>query len=224
MRALAEVAIDQAGFSLVDELQQIEIPADLKLVGSISGDLQSLDAEGQRTFYYLRPVKDKAVPKWLGNLARASHSLKAGPFYIVVRDYHDSFAASCRENGAGLLRLTAASSFEVVVDYSETSPKAVEAAVEERITELRRQMERRVEMARTDIESRYAQSAGIIATMEFDAAERYKNRFESEFRSLDDWGMSMSQRLDGLGGSSSAADIDKVAELISAGPKESGSA
>lgn len=224
LRIAAAIAIDQAGFTLIDEPVRIALPSDSKILGSLVGDLQSLDADGVRTFYYLRPGTDIAVPKWIGNFARASHAANAGRVYVVVNDYVDEMVESCKEVGAGLLRLTEDGVFEIVVDYAETTPRTLEEALTTRITELRRQMERRVDLVRTDIEARHGQSAGIIAGMEGDAADRYMNQFDSEYRNIDDWGYEMSRRLDVLGGRSSTADIGEVEVLINAGPPSTATA
>jgi hypothetical protein len=220
MRIAAEVAIDQAGFVLVEEPIRIPLPSDSKILGSLLGDLQSLDADEIRTFYYLRTGNDTAVPKWIGNLARASHASEAGRVYVVVNEYVDSLVDSCREAGAGLLRLTEDGIFEIVVDYTETSPRTLEEALEAKITELRRALERKVEMIRIDIEARHGQSAGIIAGMEGDVADRYMNQFDAEYRNLDDWGLEMSKRLDALGARSTTADVAEVESLLNAGPPE----
>jgi|GEM_PF-3083091 hypothetical protein len=218
MRVAASIAIDQAGFTVVDEPVRIALPADSKIQGSLLGDLQSLDGEGKRAFYYLRPGTDTAVPKWIGNLARASHAANAGEVYIVVTDYVDELVESCKDSGAGLLRLTEDSVFEMVVDYAETAPKSLSQALEARLTEARRRVEKKVEFLNTDIEARYSQSAGIIAAMEGDAADRYREQFESEYRNVDSWGSEMSRRLDRLAGRASAAEISEVEALIDAGP------
>jgi hypothetical protein len=218
MRVAAEVAIDQAGFTLVEEPIRIPLPSDSKIQGSLLGDLQSLDADDVRTFYYLRPVIDTAVPKWIGNLARASHASEAGHVYVVVNDYVDSLVDSCREAGAGLLRLTEDGVFEIVLDYTETSPRTLGEALEAKITELRRGLELKVEMIRVDIEARHGQSAAIIAGMEGDVADRYKNQFDAEYRNLDDWGSEMSKRLDALASRSTTGEVAEVESLLSAGP------
>jgi hypothetical protein len=220
MRIAAEVAIDQAGFAIVEEPIRIPLPSDSKILGSLLGDLQSLDADAVRTFYYLRPGSDTAVPKWIGNLARASHASEAGRVYVVVNHFVDSLVDSCREVGAGLLRLTEDSVFEIILDYTETSPRTLEEALEAKLTELRRELERKVEIVRVDIEARHGQSAGIIAGMEGDVADRYMNRFDAEYRNLDDWGSEMSTRLDELGSRSTMTEVAEVESLLTFGPPE----
>lgn len=218
MRLATEVAIDQAGFTLATELVKVSLPSDSKIVGSLMGDIQSTDGEGVRTFYYLRPGSDDAVPKWIANFARISHAMGAGRVYMVVTNYNSALVESCKEVGSGLLRLTDEGVFEMVLDYASTSPRSLEEALDSRITQMRRDMERRVEMVRTDIEARHGQSAPIIATMEGDAPDRYINMFDSEYRNVDDWGAQMSRRLDGLGARSTLTEISEVEALIAAGP------
>ncbi|MFC5502072.1 hypothetical protein ACFPJ4_07445 [Lysinimonas soli] len=218
MRLAVAIAIDQAGFSAVEEPIRVPLGDDSRLNGSLLGDAQSVDNEDIRTFYYLRPGNDAAVPKWIGNLARASHAANAGRVYMVVTEYVQDLVESCKETGAGLLRLTEDSQFELIVDYEETAPRTLEEARESHITELRRSMERRVELVRVDIEARHSQSAGIIAGMEGDAADRYMNQFDAEYRNLDDWGSDMSRRLDALGARSTTNEIGEVESLVQQGP------
>lgn len=217
MRAAVEIAIDQAGFSLV-EPERIGLPPDSKIQGSLLGDIQSLDEGGVRTFYYLRPGVDKAVPKWIGNLARASHASDAGRVYVVVIDYSEELIESCKDVGVGLIRITDDAVFELVVDYDETAPRTLELALEIRLTEIRRSLERRVDLARTNIDARHGQAAGIIAGMEGDVADRYMNQFDAEYRNVDDWGQEMSSRLDALGPRSPITEVAAVEALISSGP------
>ncbi|MDR6201056.1 hypothetical protein QE374_002965 [Microbacterium sp. SORGH_AS428] len=219
MRVAAEIAIDQAGFTLVPEPVRVAVPAGLKMVGSILGDLQSLDANGRRTFYYLRSTPDLAIPKWIANLARASHAIAAGDLYIVVTEASGTFIDSCRDAGAGVLRLTEDGVFEVVLDYRATAPRSMEEAREARVTALRRNMERRVELRRVDLDARYSQAATIIAGMDEGAGDRYVSQFDAWYRANDDWGAEMSRRIDALGPRSSAADIADVEALVEAGPE-----
>ncbi|MCM6764338.1 hypothetical protein NB037_18130 [Rathayibacter sp. ZW T2_19] len=213
------MAVDQAGFTLVDVLERIPLPPDSQIVGSLLGDLQSVDATGTRTFYYLRPGEDTVLPKWIANLARASHALAAGHVYVVVSSYADELVRSCTDAGAGLLRLSEDGVFEMVVDYTETAPKSLEDATSDRITAIRRSMERRLEMIKVDIDARVSASASILSGMENDAAEQYLNKFEAEYRAMDSWGTDMSKRLDGLGGRSTPAEIAEVADLVDEGPR-----
>lgn len=218
MRSGVEVAIDQAGFELILEPERISLPEGSKLMGSLVGDLQSVDGNGVRTFYYIRPGRDLAVPKWIANLARASHASNSGRVYIVVNDYTPELIVSCNESGCGLLKLTDDALFEIVVDYSNTSPRTLEDAFEARITRMRRTMEHKIDLVRTDIEARYSSSAALLSNMDSDAADRYKDGFESEFRSIDSWGNYISRRLDALGPSSELAEVKEVDSLINTGP------
>jgi hypothetical protein len=218
MRSAIAIAIDQAGFTYADEPLRVPLGQESGLFGSLLGDEQSVDNDGVRTFYYLRPGRDSAVPKWIANLARASHAAGAGRVYIVVTEYETALIESCKEVGAGLLKITDDSVFELIVDYEETAPRSLEEARENRITVMRRDMERRFELERTDIDARHSQSASIIAGMDGDAADRYMNQFDAEHRNLDDWGDDMSRRLDALGARSTQAEITEVEVLIQAGP------
>lgn len=220
MKSAAEIAIDQAGYSLSPTLERIALPPDSQLTGSLQGDLQSLDSKDERIFYYLRTTVDEAVPKWIANLARASHAMEAGQVYLVVSQYTENLVTSCVENGAGLLRLTGDSVFEVIVDYTQTSPRSLQESIRVRIDELRRSLERKVETNRTGIRARVGASTSILGRMEGDAADEYTDVFDAEYRNLDSWGEEMSRRLDALGERSRTGDIADVEALIEAGPPD----
>lgn len=79
-------------------------------------------------------------------------------------------------------------------------------------------MERKIDMARTDIEARFGQSAAIIAEMEGEAGDRYVGKFDAEYRMLEEWGASVSRRLDSLGSQAAADEIAEVERIVNLGP------
>jgi hypothetical protein len=217
MRAACEIAIDNAGFSLVANPIKVPLPAEMNLNGSLIGDLQSLDGEDNRTFYVLRATSIDALPKWVANHARASHMLKVGSFYVVVREYSPAFKQSCIAAGAGILRLNDENQFEVVADYDTVVPASVEETLARRVSTMRRSMERKLELKRGEIESKYQRVRLLVAEMDSVAADDYVGRVENEYKVLEDWATDVSGRLDAVGGNTSEATITALAETIQAG-------
>ncbi|WP_402844655.1 hypothetical protein [Microbacterium sp. GXS0129] len=220
LRAACEVAIDQAGYAVATTLQRVPLPG---LNGVLKGEVQSLNADGERTFYYVRTVAQDAVPKWLANIARASHELHAGEMYIVVREYSAQFMQSCIAAGAGLLLLNEDLVFEVVVPWAESSPQELEAALTEEINQLRRSMERKLKLTTDALTARYERTTGLVADMEDLVAASYISKVESEFKAADDWSIEISRLLDGVTSKDDATTLARVRELIEAGPASSDS-
>src|SRR4051812_24700760 len=90
MRAACEVAIDQAGHQIVEKRVALAVE-DPGVEGRLKGDMQSLDSEGHRYCYYLRPRTGEALPEWLAKLASAAHGVPDIKLYIVVRDASPTF-------------------------------------------------------------------------------------------------------------------------------------
>lgn len=218
MRNLAVIALDQAGFTLVSDPVRIALPTGAKIIGSLVGDMQSINSRNVRTFYYLRPGSPGVVPKWIANLARSSHAIESGEVYIVVTDYASGMVESCKDNGCGLLRVSDEGTFEMVVDYTLTRPSSLEEVIEERLTEIRREMEHKVDSTRKLVDAKYSQYVPLIPTIHNDKADDYTERFDSQYRSIDKWGDDMSRRLDELGPRSSIKELDDLEALIATGP------
>jgi hypothetical protein len=222
MRGACEVAIDQAGYELVATPVRLALPSDSGLRGALIGDLQSTDATGERTFYYLRPGTSDALPKWLANIARASHGMRVGQVYVVVNEYTAAFAQSCKTAGAGLLRLNEDSVFEVVHDYYSLSPMDPAVDFSAKTALMRREMERKLELRRKEIEARYERVTHLVSDMDSAAADEYIGLVEREYKALDDWGFDLSRRLDELTTDSSPSVIASLQEAIDGGPVDDG--
>lgn len=219
MRGACEVALDQAGYEVVAKPVSFVLPASMGLKGALVGDIQSLDAAGNRTFYHLRPGAIDVLPQWLANLARASHLLREGEFYVVVQQSTPNLERSCRAAGAGLLHLTDTGEMDVLISYESVTPVDVGKATADRISKLRRQLDGKMKLVRDDISSRYQQVRSIVSTLDEPVADAYVTRVETDYRVLDDWGDTLSRELDSLNVESSEADFTAVEDLIVDGPK-----
>ncbi|MFM9877215.1 MAG: hypothetical protein ACKVOG_05110 [Rhodoglobus sp.] len=216
MRAACEVAIDQAGYQVASS--PVKIPIVGGLMGSLVGDLQSLDANEQRTFYYVRPSGKEALPKWLANIARASHALNVGEVYVVVREYSTVLKQSCIAAGAGLLLLNEDSVFEVALRYTDVAPVDIAAAIDRRQTELRRSMERKLDLRRSDLEQRHHRVNQLVAEMDDEIREAYVDQVERKYKALEDWGEEVARRLDEVNSETSDTFLSGVEDTINKGP------
>lgn len=216
MRAAAEIALDQAGYELVSSLTKVALPEPLK--GVLRGDLQSLDGQDRRTFYYLRAAADNSLPQWLANMARASHELRAGEMYIVVREYSAAFRKACVDAGAGLLLLTEDSTFEVVLAWGDVSPRDIDAELQAEIARLRRSMEQKLKLLTEEVASRHQRITLLVSDMESAAAGTYLKRIEAEYKLTDDWGLNVSGMLDTVSGDNATTLLPAISSLIDDGP------
>jgi len=216
MRGSCEIAIEQAGYEVAGTLERVVLPSELGLKGAIIGDLQGIDGNGRRVYYYIRPSVGDALPKWLANLARASHSVSSGDFYVVVRHYTAAFRQACVSAGSGLLQLTDDSTFDVIVDYEDVSPSGVETELAGQLSALRREMERKIELRRKDIEGRYQSVTRLVA--EITNGDAYVERVEMEYRELEEWGLDLSRRMDEASEDPSPGAIAAIREMVTRGP------
>ncbi len=196
MRGRCEVAIDHASHESVDDVVSIGLPVESGLNGAIRGDLQSLDGEGVRYAYYLRPESNRPLPQWLGNLARATHQMDGVRLYVVVSDVSAVMERSCRAAGAGLLRLTAENIFEHIVDPSEFDPSKLRAEFRNRVSDLRRRLETKLDLNLRSIEQRFARVDELTQGMSSEIRDKYIAECEEADYRWRGWGEDMSTRLD----------------------------
>ena len=126
MVSRCKIAIDLAGYDLVDPPVKVQLPDTSELQGVLKGDLQSLDGEMVRYCYYVRANEMPILPTWLANLAEVCHDISDTKFYIVVPETNPGFERSCKAAGAGLLLLSDDNEFQHVLNFDTTLPDAKE--------------------------------------------------------------------------------------------------
>jgi hypothetical protein len=218
MRARCEIAIDQAGHQVVGVIK-VQLPDGATIRGGLLGDLQSVDGDGVRYCYYLRPGQDAALPKWLANLARVAHVVSGTKLYVVASEqFLPSFERSCRAAGAGLLVLTDDNLFSHELDFDQTLPEELERDFQERLDALRREMETKLSLNQDIMKERFNQIGDLTREMPDDVAEKYRQNVERDHRLWGEWGESTSARLDAALASRNSADLDTLKQAIEAGP------
>lgn len=214
MRARTIVALDAAGYEVVEHPIPIPFSEKLDLQGAILGDLQSLNGEQSRYAYYLRPEASRALPRWLSNITRAAQGSEEVRVYVVVTEKTTIIEASCRAVGAGLLRLTDENTLETIIDPTEVSYAALQKEFREKVTNLRRRLEQKVAMNRDAIKNNYSEVSRITASMDFEVRERYIASLEDADRAWERWGEETSARLDELEASQDDDEAKAVERLI----------
>jgi hypothetical protein len=222
MRAGCEVAIDQAGFELIDPPDAIAVPEDvsqrLALQGRPKGDLQSADGEGSRTCYYLRPRAEDALPEWLAKLATAAHSLSGVKLYVVVLEASPTFEKSCKTAGAGLLVLTEDREFNVVLDFDSTLPEALDVELKAAISAARRDLETKRDLNLKELEGRFERTGELTQGMAPDVADRYTKGVERLYKIWVEWSDGLSTQLDIVLADRDLSALDHIKEEIERGP------
>ena len=218
IRAACAIAIEQAGFEVSINPVSLQLPPSLNLKGTLTGDLQSVDASGNRKIYFVRPGVDDSLAKWLVNYARASHLIQQAELYVVVKEFSESFKESCISAGAGLLRLTDDGTFEVEVDWNDVSPIDISAELDQKTSDMRRAMEAKLKLGRGEIQERYQSVTKIVSIMDSKTGDKYISRVEQDYKSLDDWGLKISQQLDSITPDTTASALKSIQEAIEVGP------
>ena len=218
MRGRCEIAIDQAGHELVEDLLSIDLPADLDLQGKLKGDIQSLDGEGNRYCYYLRPTTSDTLPKWLANLAGAAHRLQDVRLYIVVENPSPPFEKACKAAGAGLLVLNADNEFAHVLDFETTLPAQVDAAFAAKLDDVRRSLEAKVDLHLTQLQGRFETVGDLTQGMDSDVADQYTENIERQYKIWRRWADGLSEQLDDAYATRNPEALVVIGAAIEQGP------
>ena len=218
MRARCAIAVDQAGYEFVEDLVSVSLPQNAGLQGAIRGDIQSLDSRGIRSCYYLRTQKDDNLPKWLANLAIASHKVEGVAFYVVVESASPAFEVACKRSGAGLLVLTVDNIFEHVISFEDVAPESASERFRERETKMRRALEFKIDLKLKELQDRLVKLRDLTSGMTPDVSDKYLESVERQHGLWQEWGDSVGRQLDAAFTSRSEAELDIVEREIDAGP------
>jgi hypothetical protein len=222
MRAGCEVAIDQAGFELIDPPHAIGVPPELAsrlaLQGRLKGDLQSADGAGSRTCYYLRPRAEDALPEWLAKLAVAAHSIPGVSLYVVVSEASPTFEKSCKTAGAGLLILTEDQEFKVILDFDSTLPEPLDDELKEGITAARRDLEAKRDLNLKELQGRFEKVGELTHGMAPVVADPYISGVERLYKIWAEWSDRLSAQLDAVLADRDVRALERIKEDIVRGP------
>lgn len=218
MRARTEIAIDAAGFEPVENLKAVPLPEGSAIRGGIKGDLQSLDSEGLRHCYYLRPSGNGVVPQWIASLATAAQELEDCVVYVVVDEPSVEMTASCKAAGAGLVLLTEDSTFEWLVDPSDWTPNIDREAFLAGVREVRRVLESKLDINVSAIDANYARTQQLTMGFTSEKRDGYIADLEAARVMWIEWGDEMSAALDRVAAQEDPAELAVVATRIESGP------
>ena len=218
MVSRCEAAIDLAGYELVDPPVRVPLPGTSELNGVLKGDLQSLDSEGYRYCYYVRPNELGVLPTWLANLAEVCHEIPDTKLYIVVPESNPSCERSCRAAGAGLLLLSDDNEFEHVLDFDAILPDAKDEEFATEVKRLRAELMSKLGLNQGEIRSRFERIGELTAGMSEDVASSYRKGMERLHRQWSDWSDGIGRELDRVLSERDVARLSDLREAIEAGP------
>jgi hypothetical protein len=218
MRVDCEIAIDQAGYQLVETPVRIDMPSQSQLVGRLKGDLQCLDGEGCRYCYYLRARAGDTLPEWLANLAAAAHAVPDVKLYVVADAVSPAFEKACKVAGAGLLFINEDKEFEMLLDFDLTLPEAIEEELKASIAAARRSLETKVDLKLADLQGRFERIGELTQGMAAEVADGYVKNVERQYKIWTEWGDTTSARLDAVLASRDASDLPVIEAEIERGP------
>jgi uncharacterized Zn finger protein (UPF0148 family) len=218
LRERVRIAIDAAGFQLIDEPEAFPLPAELGLSGGVVGDLQGLTPEGVRHAFYLRLDGTKALPPWIANVARSAHALEALRVYVVVTESSEALEASCRACGAGLLRIEDDEGLTPVVAPEEYQQEALRTQVAARVRALRRRLTTRLELNLGSLREDFARVEELTAHMTEAERAEWRRAIETSSERWSAWGEHASNALAAAADAEDDAALDAVEAMIDAGP------
>jgi hypothetical protein len=215
LRARCEVAIDASGYELVSNLASFPFTGTLQ--GKIKGDLQSIDGESIRYIYYLRPSGNKPLPQWLISAAQSSREYPEIRLFVVAGNIGDSLEKSCETQGMGLLKVTDDNTFEMIINPADLEEEQRAAEFDGRITEARREMERKLQLKTKALTEDYGTVAVLTEGMPAKTRDQYIEDVEQVVARWEEWGREISEKLDAAAAFGSEAALSVALELIDAG-------
>lgn len=211
-------ALDAAGFDVAEGVQPIAPPSELGVGGAIVGDVQASDADGIVHVFYGRIDELKAVPTWLANLARASHTLQNVRVILAVESAHDSLVASCEASGAGLIRLNQDNTLDLVVDATAYDPEAERVQITARIKLLRRRLKTKSDLNGGALQDDFSRVQELTAGMGADERAEWARQLEEEAAKWEAWSERLSEMLSQAANDNDDAVLDQAELLINQGP------
>jgi hypothetical protein len=219
MRSRCEVAVDQASLQLIDPPRAVELPG-AELTGRLRGDLQSVDDDGILTCYYLRPVVETVLPQWLVDFG---HNVRRAPDTRLVAVYYEASSTleqSCTAAGVGLMLLTEDNLFDLVVDFDELHPESLAKELDEMVKQLRRELDRKLDVQRTALTRRIADVNELTEGMTDETVSSFLSTLETRLRNVDDWAYETSKALDALTADFSDREYQLLKTVIETGSQQ----
>ena len=211
-----KIAVQSAAHDLVEELARLDLPEHLK--GALRGDLQSLTRDGDRFCYVVRPGTMEYLPTFIANWARACHEMDRVKFYVVVEAFEPEFKDACRAAGAGLLQLNDANGFEHIVDFDDVLPAELDAAIQERASELRSKMFTKRDLKLDELSQRFSEIEKLTQGMGEETATRYTAEVAKLHQTTREWGEEIGRALDRATADGDSAALELIAKEVDAGP------
>lgn len=219
-RALRErcmQAVERAEYSVVMPLIDLELPPELKMNGTLRGDIQVKTSTGVLHIYFLRSDSEKPVPGWLLNYARALAQTDKTEIYVVVPITSRSMEQTCKSVGYGLLALTEDNNFDLIIPASIEKIKSSARRLQDDVRSLRRELDAQVNIQRTLIENNVIDTATATAQMTTDKKVEYLEFAGNDFEALETWRTELSSDIDKLQNNSDKREIEIVKKRIRIG-------
>lgn len=213
-----KIAIDLAGYELVETPVKVQLPETSELEGVLKGDLQSLDGEGVRYCYYVRANELSTLPTWLANLAEVCHEIPDTKCYVVVPETNPNFERSCKVAGSGLLLLSEDNEFQHVLNFDTTLPEAMDELYTEEIKSLRAMLMSKLDLHLGELQTRFERIGDLTAGMSEKRAASYKEGVERLHRQWSEWGEQIGRDLDHLRGERNVERLSEMRAVIEEGP------
>lgn len=221
MRSRCEVAVDQAGHQLVTNPVAIELP-DANIRGRLRGDLQSLDDNGVRYCYYVRTTVDDRLPQWLVDFGQHVRRVPNTKLLVVCTEASAELEQSYISAGIGLVVLTDDNRFEQIVNFDDVLPEALSEDVKARLGELRRALDRKLDVQRGSLTNRIGDVNELTQGMTDEMITNFLSTLETRLKRVDEWAEQIAKELDGLAADFSETEYQRIKTAIEAANQHDG--
>jgi hypothetical protein len=216
--ARCRTAIEAAGHVLDDDPQPLPMPAEMKLQGSVQGDLQSRDSSNVRHVFVVRLGTQDSLPLWAVRWAAACHRMTDVRFYLAVEDFNEGYENECKKAGAGLLVITDADQLEIVHRFEDNLPDDLDDEMQDRVKALRKQMLTKQDLNLGLVKEKFNEVGTLTANFVGATADSYTKDVEAEHDAWTEWGDEINQSLDAALKSGDVGSLDEIERRIQNGP------
>jgi hypothetical protein len=218
LRQRAEIGLDMAGLEIV-ETERIPLPQATGLKGAVLGDIHTRTGDGTLNVYYMRPEPNRAVPRWLGNVARAGRELSV-MVYVVTTQLSSTMEESCRAEGAGLLIIGPDNVLDLIVDPTEIDPQVIKKEFDAKLKDMRHRLERRVSMNVDALKERFERVDQATSGMLPEARDHYIQQINNAIDLWESWGDTLNALLDEAATDAGMEALEVLEEQVKAGAIE----
>ena len=220
LRSRCEVAVEAAGFTVLQQRPLTPWPPDAGLKGALLGDVVGEDGRQHRDHYFVRVDGERALPEWLVSATEASFAMSGVRIIVVAENPGESLSAACAATGTGLARITELNHLELICEYGEPQQDAQATRFRKRARDVRRKMEAKAQLNTRKLEESYQETDAVTKQMAGHRRSAYLEPIENAIVVWRTWNEEMADRISEALASEDAAALDRIEADVLRGPEQ----